>query len=480
MPKYVIHVGPPKAGSKYLQSSLTGLRRRLERLKIFYPATLMTAERRPTHAALDPLLRAGGPNPALEQAFAEINEGGYRQVVLSWEGACALPEPALHYLRGLIGPQNEVQVVYYLRRFSERMPSLWKQEIKAGRTVTLPEAVARATRMPIDGPEYNATLLWERWVNVFGRASLRIVSLNNLREHKIDLFDHFAVTFLKWSGTMRPKRPTVHESPDAVDTEMGRALNALHLARGGTETQGVFVAYQAIKPQLEFGPILAAMERHTATIRIDDKATAFLPVYQALTEYKDRLASPEYGTEMFTRGVSDVSYVRQDYVWQPGVMPAMQTIYRAVRAALENPPKPPAVEAAEDEDAEAEASEAAGTATAGVASEASASAAGQLAPRAAGPVGRPGGPGAARKGPPGGGGAGAAAAQKRAAGAAVAGGGPGKGAPGPKGAGPGAAHKGAAGAGVGRPAPAGPKPAAASPPGAASGPETPAPQPAKA
>ena len=353
MPKYVIHIGPPKAGSKYLQSCLASLRKRLGNIKILYPGTLMTPQQRATYAALDPLLRAGGPNPALERAFAEMNASDNRLVVLSWEGAYSLPEPAIAYLRSLIGPDSEVAVVYYLRRFSERLPSLWKQEIKAGRTVTLPEAVVRATRHPLEGVEYNATLSWDRWTKAFGRDSLHIVSLNNLREHKIDLFDHFAHTFLDWKGTARPKRPTVHEFPDAVDTEMTRTLNALHRSRASTEAGNIFITYQRLKPELEFGPIFPAMTQETAVLRLDDRAAAFLPVYDALLAYKDRLTSPEYGTDLFARGVTEVSYVRQDYLLHPGVMPAIQGIYRAVRAAFAQAhPAPSEAEAEAEEEAE--------------------------------------------------------------------------------------------------------------------------------
>jgi hypothetical protein len=431
MPKYVIHIGPPKAGSKYLQSSLASLRQRLARAKIFYPPTLMTEARRAAHSALDPLLRAGGPNAALEQAFATMNAADHEVIVLSWEGAYTLPVQALEYLRSLTGPQNEVAVVFYLRRFSERLPSLWKQEIKAGRTVTLPEAVVRATRHPMEGVEYNATLSWDRWANVFGRDSLNLVSLDNLREHKVDLFDHFALTFLNWKGTARPNRPKIHESPDAVDTEMTRALNAIHRGRAGAESGNIFVAYQRLKPELDLGPIMPAMEHDTATIRIDDKAAVFQPVYQALMTYKDRLASPEYGTEMFTRGVAEVSYVRQDYLLQPGVMPAMQAIYRTVRAALGSAPHAAAEAEADVEEAEAEAAPVAPPAGKGAAE---------------GPAGRPGKQGGgARPAATGGPGPGV-----RAAGAA-----------GPRPAGP--AAKGPAPKGPAEKAPAGKAPAAGGP-----------------
>jgi hypothetical protein len=271
--------------------------------------------------------------------FAELNAAGHRLVVLSWEGAFSLQEPALSYLRRLIGPDNEVELVYFCRRFAERIPSLWKQDVKRGMPSTLPEIVARVARNPMAVGDQNASLVWERWARVFGRDSLRIVSLNNLRDHKVDLFDHFALNFLQWDGTARPKRLATHESPDAVDTEMSRALNSIHLARTGQPNPRVFLAYMEKKPDLAFGPIPEAMALDTTTMKIDDKAGAFLPVYQAMMGFKDRLVSPEYGTELFTRDVSNVEYVRQNYLLQPGVVPTLQTIYRILRPTIEATPR---------------------------------------------------------------------------------------------------------------------------------------------
>ncbi len=332
MPRYVIHIGPPKAGSKYLQTSLAGLHKVLAEVGILYPTTLLTEDPRISHAILNGALRAG-PSAALDRAFGELNDTGHDVVVLSWEGAFSLPEEALAYFRRLIGAGNEVALVYYCRRFAERIPSLWKQEVKKGRTITLPEAVAREMRSPLRTQDHNASLVWARWAGVFGRDSLNLVSFNNLRDAKVDLFTHFAANFLGWHGTERAKRVVVHASPNAADTEMLRALNAFELAETGAESGLANARYPALKDVLDHGPIPQAMAATTATLMLDDRADPFLPVYEAMRPFGDRLISPELGTEFFARAVSEVRYVRPDYLLRPGVVPAMHAIYRAVAVA---------------------------------------------------------------------------------------------------------------------------------------------------
>ena len=331
MPNYVIHIGPPKAGSKYLQTSLSGLHKVLAAVGILYPTTLLTGDRRVNHAVLNTALRAG-PADATEAAFDEINHTGHHTVVLSWEGAFSLPAESLAYLRRLIGAGNDVAIVYYCRRFAERIPSLWKQDIKRGRATTLAESVAREMRSPMRTQDINAALVWDRWAGVFGRDSLHLVSANNLRDHKIDLFEHFAATFLDWHGTERARRVVEHESPDAHDTEILRALNAIHLDGGGAETDQTQSRYFAARAGLDLAPILSAMAAHVATFMLDDRAEPFLPVYDAMMAFQDRLVSPEYGRDLYTRAVAEVRYVRPDYLLRPGVAPALHALYRTLSA----------------------------------------------------------------------------------------------------------------------------------------------------
>ncbi len=63
MPKYVIHIGPPKAGSKYLQSCLASLRKRLGNIKILYPGTLMTPQQRANSRGARPAAARRRPEP---------------------------------------------------------------------------------------------------------------------------------------------------------------------------------------------------------------------------------------------------------------------------------------------------------------------------------------------------------------------------------------------------------------------------------
>ena len=135
MPTYVIHIGPPKAGSKNLQSSLHSIRSHLAAQGIHYPDEWGSIH----HAGLLAELQTI-PNPRLEALFQALNHSEYKTVVLSCEGLYRLRPEQLHYLQQLLGAAP-VRIVYYWRRWSESIPSQWQEVVKAGRFRDIPTVV---------------------------------------------------------------------------------------------------------------------------------------------------------------------------------------------------------------------------------------------------------------------------------------------------------------------------------------------------
>src|SRR5262245_583988 len=81
--RYIIHVGPPKTGTKYLQSSLTAMAPTLLRHSIFYPIKWWQSEEWFGHHELSRSLRTCNDDKRLSTIFAEINEQNAQIVILS-------------------------------------------------------------------------------------------------------------------------------------------------------------------------------------------------------------------------------------------------------------------------------------------------------------------------------------------------------------------------------------------------------------
>jgi hypothetical protein len=329
MPAYIVHIGPPKAGSKYLQSSLGALSEDLLKDGICYPTRLFAPQRKVWHEGLANRLKSGA-GADLERIFSELNGAGYRYVCFSYEGLFALTADQLRYLRGLMAG-SEVQIVYYCRRWSERIPSLWKQSVKGGFIETFPEYLARALRSPVDGLDLNPRLVWDRFADIFGRESLRLISFNNLIESQVDLVRHFLDTFLGWPCAKLPEDAFSNESPDIFDCEILRALNAIHRRKTGSTSDEVRIHYLRQRKSLDVGYLLAAMKEDLAETLVSDHFQVFKDIYQQMRAYVDRMASPEYGEELFQPKANRFSYVQQNYLLDGRAALELHRIYEEIR-----------------------------------------------------------------------------------------------------------------------------------------------------
>lgn len=329
MPEYVIHIGPPKAGSKFLQTALYALRDELKQGGIYYSGDWQTPTNRINQAALMDQLNKPG-DPKLKQLFGDLNASSYRYVVLSCEGFFAMTPEQLTALRGLVGG-SPVGVVYYCRRWSERIPSLWQQNVKMGRFETLPEYYTRAVRNPRAGLDLNPSLIWDKFSNVFGHESLKLISLNNLIDSKTDLLDHFVDNILNWHYAKRPTAINANESPSMLDTEILRVLNYLHYKATGLTSDRIRVGYFDRKGEFDLTEIGEAIEADLGVIAFDDNAAPFRPIYKDMEKYQDRVLNPKPGGQIFEKKVRKFDYARQNYLLNSSIIETFHRIYAVIR-----------------------------------------------------------------------------------------------------------------------------------------------------
>jgi hypothetical protein len=351
MPKFVIHIGPAKTGSTYLQSSLFVLRPHMLKDGINYAEYWWI--RRPSeirHAQLLERLQ-NPPDRYTEEAFQKLRASDFHTVILSCEGFAALPRENLEYWRSLLG-DSPVEIVFYCRRWSESIPSGWQQDVKGGRFETFPELWARTLQDPFVRPAVYYTPIWENFCAVFGRESLKLVSYSNLRDRNVDIVTHFRSEILKWRSDIGlPKRHVVRNiSPDMFQTETLRCLNYLHFQKTGkmeprvrdrylrqefplnaNDAEASSAAAAALHGQAASQQRVAeAMRQNIAAFTIDDSAAPFDRIYEAISGYRDHLVGPQDGTEIFSRRALEFEWVRPDHLLWPGVLDALRERYAAL------------------------------------------------------------------------------------------------------------------------------------------------------
>ena len=111
MTRYLLHVGLPKTGTKYLQTNFRRLSSVLEERGVIYPADWWKDEHEVNHDRLAADLRAGNIE-ALRPVFDRLNASG-RTVLLSCEGLSGFSAATLNNLQALMR-RNVADIILYL------------------------------------------------------------------------------------------------------------------------------------------------------------------------------------------------------------------------------------------------------------------------------------------------------------------------------------------------------------------------------
>jgi hypothetical protein len=189
-----------------------------------------------------------------------------RHVVISCEALSRLDLAQIGQLRRLLGAAP-AQIVYYVRRWPERLPSLWQETVKFGHTDTLPEFLAKHLTGTDDSELSDASVI-DRFSAIFGAPQVKVVSYSHLIEQSLDIAAHFLASFLGLPDIALPGPGRPNQSLPILDTELIRILNAIHVRRGGERSPALREWYLAHKEGLVPDAILDLARKCLNTIRL--------------------------------------------------------------------------------------------------------------------------------------------------------------------------------------------------------------------
>jgi hypothetical protein len=331
MPEYIIHIGPPKSGSKFIQSQLFHNRQYLEENGVLYPDNWWRRPDQIFHDAILGILRE--KKEGLKEEFEKINSRGFAKIILSCEGFDGLSLEQIERFRDAIG-DNPVRIVYYIRRWSDRIPSDWRQWVMMGQLLTFPEYYARFLLNPAGAGEFNYSLAWDSFAKVFGRQALNLVSYSNLADAGVNLFAHFCQAILGLPGVPETRKGLIqhNKGPSMIDAELLRALNYLYFLETSSTGIRIRIRFLRLRSKYDLGELYKNLEADDAELRLNDYAIPLATTWEAISAYKDRLISPEYGAEMFDRRDLGVKFYRQNYLMRPGVLDRLASFYDYVKS----------------------------------------------------------------------------------------------------------------------------------------------------
>ncbi len=332
MTRFIIHIGPHKTGTTYIQVMLDALRGALLERGICVPSIWNAAPGLPSHMKLVWAIRNRDLTLIKEQ-IREILARRHEYVVISCEALSRLDQQEIVLLRQLLG-SSPAEVVYYVRRWPERLPSLWQEGVKFGHTATLPEFLTeQLTRR--DAAELRDTVMIDRFTAVFGATQIKVVSYSHLIDQKIDIAGHFLASFLGLSNIDLPAVGHPNRSLPILDTELIRVLNAIHVRRGGERSPALRDWFLSHKEDLISDSVLDAMRDGLDTISLDEALPMFaLASRDLLTRYFSSIVPPCHADGLHELRTIDVLYVPQNYLLEPSISGILRYAYETYRRTL--------------------------------------------------------------------------------------------------------------------------------------------------
>jgi hypothetical protein len=329
MTRYLLHIGLPKTGTKYLQTNLRRLNTALAERGVIYPADWWKDDREVNHDRLIDDLREGNAD-ALRPAFERLNATG-QTVLLSCEGLAGLAPNDLGKLQTLIDG-HPVEIILYCRRWSDWIPSAWQQVVKEGSGTTLPEYIAYTLQHSYSNPAMNLGHIVDAYSRVFPNGNIKVISYSNLTDEKRDIAEEFFRSVLQWHDPPLMQRAQVHESLGIFRTELVRLLNSLCRRRGIPTDVAASRLLEIAADRADLHAIVEElidqMRGYVGEIEINDASPGLRGLLADLNgRYGDLMLREDPDASLFAPRRASVPFVRQDYLAEPAAAALVQRIF---------------------------------------------------------------------------------------------------------------------------------------------------------
>jgi hypothetical protein len=304
--EFILHVGPHKTGTTYIQTNLSRHRSVLLAKGILYP-TQGTDTANPHCQALLSRCLARQDFASARAILDAVPRRSATKVVLSCEDMIELSDQAFLFLADMTGPNN--RVVFYYRPWPARLPSGWQEMLRKGGKATFPEYLAKHFQHPEHSGAINQHAVLDRLARSFGRERVEVVIFNEAVRQ--DLFVHFVRHVLGGPDSLQPDPVATYASSSPVEAELMRVRNILL----PEECRAPGAAFPSSHPDLS-----RLLESHVQTITLNDNRLPWRHYLDRLNDdYGDRVLRPRQQDRPFRPHQQQAKYVNPDYLLHPDV-----------------------------------------------------------------------------------------------------------------------------------------------------------------
>jgi hypothetical protein len=225
----VLHIGPHKTATTYVQNNLFHARQDLERRGWLYPK--IGTEGLPGHHDLAHndarYIGEGADRAAALSAFAKKARQTGQNIVFSAEGFCRW-SPAQFDAFAKVMEADTVDLVHVMRDPFDLFYSHWGEEVKQGHSSSLPDRFAEHFNDPLVSRRLNPMVDLAR-LSRQDTLRLHAVPYEVLRNRKIDIYTHIGAEVL---GLPNLEVSNIKEKNVSFPIEMTEFLRAMTLLHG--------------------------------------------------------------------------------------------------------------------------------------------------------------------------------------------------------------------------------------------------------
>jgi hypothetical protein len=332
MPEIVLHVGPHKTGTSHIQACLKHHAPALEALGVHVPRAWEDTPLNPSHTGLIARLTSERRDE-LRPVFAAWRRSRYRTIVISCEELSILEEhPVKAQMLRELTEGMKVRVVFYVRRWTSLLASVWQEYIKQGLTLTLPEVAAHNLADPASSRIINIDTRLGIFAELFGISSILVVGYDSLADSGVDIFEDFAARFLHAPSLPKLKLPPANPSMSYAQAEMMRLFNILQQGTG-RDGRPLLRFLLSAYPPAPLAPLLRTLEGHDNFLELRDDSSAVLPVLQENAAKYGGCTWPRGGTSLlYQPRQAKLPYVRTDAMLAPGFAERTRALWKTLSA----------------------------------------------------------------------------------------------------------------------------------------------------
>lgn len=230
-PRLVMHVGPHKTATTYIQNNLAAYRDELSDAGWIYPDNVGIMDGAPEgHHDLsyraETYFWQGRENHHQLTDLAAKSKATGKNLLLSAEGFSMWALSQFLRFADVLG-FPKVEVVYALRDPVALLHSFWAEEVKQGMTASFPDRIAGVTLDPLRSRLLNPLFDLNPLIDS-ERIVLRVIPFEILKATQNDIFSHLCDTVLGL-GALPPKiTGMVNEGFPIEQTEFLRMLTLIH------------------------------------------------------------------------------------------------------------------------------------------------------------------------------------------------------------------------------------------------------------